>query len=272
MMSKARLPKLNKIYHRRLKKENNCFFLVYSDGKSGVGKSYMALSIAEALDPNFSAERIVYDIDEFVHLVTTLPPASVIVFDDAGVEADSRTFLGKSNIEMRHVIETMRSRLISVIFTVPGLDMIDATVRHMATFEVRVRHHGYAWVYKCGYNRSHERYYIKKLFDIGHPRNKNKRLQKPSPELEKAYKESKAQFQLDLYASIEERRAERAAKKRDAKQKLNDVNIAKLIISNGLIDKYRDKYGDFNLGKIAFDFECAERKAAGVARLIKSNI
>jgi ABC-type dipeptide/oligopeptide/nickel transport system ATPase component len=270
--TRPRLPKLTKLFKKRMEKENNCFFLVYSDGKSGVGKSYMGLTIAETLDPAFSAEQIVFDVDEFIHLVTTLPEGSIILFDDAGVEADSRTFLGKDNIEMRHVIETMRSRLISVIFTVPGVDMIDATIRHMATLEIRVKQHGYAWVYKCGYNRGYEKYYIKRVFDIGHRKNINKRLAKPSLALEKAYKDRKAQFQLDLYAAIEERRAERDAKRKEAKRSLNDVAIAKLIISNGLVDKYRDTGGDFNLGRIAFDFECAERKAAGVARLIKANI
>jgi len=265
------LPHLKAFFEKRLAKNTNCFFLVYSDGKSGVGKSYLALWMAQCLQPSFSVSNVCFNMTDFIYLVNTLPPGSIIVFDDAGVEGDSRTFLSKNNLDMRHVIESMRSRLISVFFTVPGLDMIDATVRHMSTMEIRVMSHGLAKAYGCKYNRYHNDYYYPFLFYIGHPRNKNLRAPLPTKEVLDAYEEKKYAFQSDLYSKILSRREHEVTKQEKKEKHLSEPDIAKKIIAEGL-DKYLGPDGKLDKGKIAGKFHCGTQKALGVARIVNSNI
>ena len=60
-------------------------------GPTGSGKSYGAIRLAERIDPNFSVNRIVFTVKDFIHLMNQgLPKGSVIVFDDAGLGINSR--------------------------------------------------------------------------------------------------------------------------------------------------------------------------------------
>lgn len=67
------------------------------DSDTGSGKSLASIRLAERVDPAFSVDRIVFTVKEFIALVNAgLPPGSVIVFDDAGIDINILLWQGMS--------------------------------------------------------------------------------------------------------------------------------------------------------------------------------
>lgn len=101
-------------------------------GETGSGKSYSAIRLASVLDPTFSEDHIVFDIESFLGLLEQrprLPPGSVIMYDEAGVTANSRKYRDTMNIIFSGEAQSMRYRNYPVFYTVPKLSFIDSQVR-----------------------------------------------------------------------------------------------------------------------------------------------
>lgn len=107
-------------------------------GKTGGGKSYAGLRICSDLDPAFSAERIVFSVEEFLSLLKNgdslgkLKTGSAVLFDEiAGSEraADSRSSMSRTNKLLGYLATTMRFRKIFVVFCAPQLSQIDKNIR-----------------------------------------------------------------------------------------------------------------------------------------------
>ena len=101
-------------------------------GETGSGKSYSSIRLASILDPTFSEEHIVFDIESFLGLLEQkprLPPGSVIMYDEAGVTANSRKYRDTMNIIFSGEAQSMRYRNYPVFYTVPKLSFIDSQVR-----------------------------------------------------------------------------------------------------------------------------------------------
>ncbi len=110
-------------------------------GATGSGKSYSALRMCELVDGSFSTDRIVFDSKDFKRLVNSkLPPGSAILWDDAGVTLDARDWQMNANREIAKIAQSFRFRRYLVIFTMPGLDYIDAKVRPLVHMFFRTRH------------------------------------------------------------------------------------------------------------------------------------
>jgi len=103
-------------------------------GPTGSGKSYSALTLAKALDPNFKIEQVVYTPEEFLELCKAenrLPKGSVVVFDEVGVGLSNREFFSKGNRNLNKVLETFRVYNYIVIFTTPSFSFIDSKARRL---------------------------------------------------------------------------------------------------------------------------------------------
>lgn len=120
------------IYRDVYKKNKNAGIIII--GQTGSGKSYVALRIAQDLDPTFNiAERVVYSAKDFLNLLANknLPRGSVIVFDEVAHDegADSRSSLSKNNKIMSYVATTYRNKGLIVIFVLPALTQLDKNLR-----------------------------------------------------------------------------------------------------------------------------------------------
>jgi hypothetical protein len=108
-------------------------------GQTGTGKSMCALAFADLIDPNFSADRVVFTVKDFLELLKTLPKGAVVVFDEAGVDFDARRSSSNKNIFFSNVLKTFRYRNIPTIFTLPHLAMLDKNARRLFHFWVKTR-------------------------------------------------------------------------------------------------------------------------------------
>lgn len=101
-------------------------------GETGSGKSYQAMSLAAKVDPDFSVDRIVFDIASFLHILNERPPpGSVIIYDEAGVELGNKDYRSEQTILFSKTAQTMRYRGIIIFYTIPRRSFLDNTTRQL---------------------------------------------------------------------------------------------------------------------------------------------
>lgn len=113
------------------RKNNQSFYIIFT-GPPGGGKSYACIEFLRLSDPNFTVDRIAFTAKEFIQLLKQdLPPGSAIMWDEMGVEFDSREFMSVVNKILSHVTMTMRYRRQIIGITVPDMDWIDLKWRKL---------------------------------------------------------------------------------------------------------------------------------------------
>ena len=101
-------------------------------GGTGSGKSYAALKLAEKLDPDFDMDHVAFDAEKFLELIKREEKSgTAIVFDEAGVAWQSRSFMSKLNKILSYALQTVRFKNHYIFFTVPDLSFIDAQGRKL---------------------------------------------------------------------------------------------------------------------------------------------
>ena len=114
----------------RIKKNRNLIALFIGD--TGSGKSMSAIRLAERVDPNFSVDRIVFTVQDFLALVNSgLPPGSVIVFDDAGLGINARLWQEMSARVFGMLTQGFRYKQILTFITVPDETFIERQSRKL---------------------------------------------------------------------------------------------------------------------------------------------
>jgi hypothetical protein len=113
-------------------KTNNSW-LATMVGKTGSGKSWSAIKIAESLDPEFTIDNIVFTSDEFLALLESprLKRGSFIIFDEAGISFGARDFYTDVNKALSAVLQSMRALNFGTIFTVPNMSFVDKHARKL---------------------------------------------------------------------------------------------------------------------------------------------
>jgi ABC-type dipeptide/oligopeptide/nickel transport system ATPase component len=115
---------------RRLSQNRNANLVFVGD--TGSGKSYSSISLAEKIDPNFSAERIVFTTLDFLKLINSnLPPGSVVIFDDAGLGIPARQWQETSAKIFGKLFQGFRYKNLVSMITVPDLSFIERQSRKL---------------------------------------------------------------------------------------------------------------------------------------------
>lgn len=98
------------------------------------GKSYSALSFADMIDPEFTAENIAFTPIEFMQLIRSdrIKKGSVIVYDEVGARGMSaREWYSATNKMINVVLQLFRHKNLIVLFTVPNIGFIDKNARKL---------------------------------------------------------------------------------------------------------------------------------------------
>ena len=117
---------------------------LFITGKTGSGKSYSAIALAQAVtrytanqNPNalFDVKKhIAFTPQEFMRLYNdedSTPPGSAIIFDEIGVTLAARDAATKGNKIFTKLMQVIRHRRIFVIMTAPDLGFVDKSARKM---------------------------------------------------------------------------------------------------------------------------------------------
>lgn len=213
-MSLRKSSHLIELVKERFKRNKNwlCFFV----GETGSGKSYAAMTLAKALDPMFNVNRIVFTVEDFVNLITegNLKEGDIILYDEAGVDMDSRTWYEFSNKAMRYILQTFRRDNIGVIFTVPDISFVDKTARKLTHVIVETEYINYQkkrvvcrWFEIQNSRRYDKTYYVfPKFYDENGRANIISRVYfgMPPSGLVKQYEEKKKAYTDGLKREIQE--------------------------------------------------------------------
>lgn len=178
------------------------------------GKSYSALWLAKTLDPTFTVDRVAFTFKEFMDIITNkdIKGGNVVIWDESGVDLDSRMFFSHLNILANRILQTFRKDNLGVIFTVPDATFVDKRSRTLfhsiietksirtsdnkvkvKWFEVhrsvQSKKEAYLWHPRCIVGGKH--YKIGSVF-----------IPKPSRELITPYEKKKNSFTDDLKSDV----------------------------------------------------------------------
>jgi hypothetical protein len=199
--------------------ENNKNFIAICVGQTGSGKSWAGIGLAYLLDPDFSNENVVFTIEQFKSLINSgkLKAGSFIVWDEAGAGISSRESLRKENIWATKVAQTIRNRNYGFVLTVPGLGMVDVSIRKLAhylmnpIYKDKPHMRSKMKLYEIDYNERTDKIYYKcPNFSVGDETIAIGEFWIPmaSKELLDQYEKDKEKFQEFLYADDDTRQIE----------------------------------------------------------------
>lgn len=108
--------------------ERNQHFMLAIVGEEGSGKSYTAMRIAEAVDPTFTHDRVIFEVSD---LLRTLKdgehePGNFYVLDEAGVQLGRRTWQQRGQVLTNQALQLIRNHNLGLIFTLPRLGELDS--------------------------------------------------------------------------------------------------------------------------------------------------
>jgi len=182
----------------RLSQGKNLLVLV--TGELGIGKSWWALKIAEAMDPKFTIDKVVFLPEDFMHQVQTCPERSWVVFDEPNIAFSHRNWHSRVNKMMAAFIQSSRFLKVNVLFALPTVTFLDSAARRICHLQVVVGDRGKGIVYRIRpnlFNRTPEI----RTYKIG-----TVLTGPPAPWLVTAYEAKRAAFHAEYFkpGSLEE--------------------------------------------------------------------
>lgn len=112
-------------------------------GEEGAGKSQTSLLIGKLIDPDFTADSVIFQASTLIERLKNdeFYQGQVFVLDEAGVSLGKRSWYDKDQIEINKSFQLIRSHNITVLFTLPRLSELDSQTesRLQAFFEIDKR-------------------------------------------------------------------------------------------------------------------------------------
>lgn len=159
-------------------------FLAAIVGRTRGGKSWTALKLAETHDPTFTPEtlrdRMVNNVNAFIDNVVAdkYPPRCIVIYDEAGADADSKKYGTRPNELLRIFGETYGFAQICILWIAPNLLNIDKDQRRLIHAIIKMHKRGFAQVRKVSSNYLDKEWH----YPVG-----TLTISPPSPEILRAY-------------------------------------------------------------------------------------
>lgn len=245
-------------------------------GDTGSGKSWAALRIAQVLDPDFGIDQVAFGVEDFLRLVIddSYGQGSVIVFEEASVEASHRQWWSKGNQVLQQVLDTWRHQNRGVIFTLPSFGKLDKAARGRCHALIQMT------AKRPGIDQTVAKYkYLDTDSDSGkiyrhYPTVDGKKFQriainKPSKQIREPYEVAKENYTTelnrDLLTDLLEEQEDKQAQESDPK------DIAEEIIESGQVEEYVSENNGveyFDTDLVELDFDIGARKSKKVKKAI----
>lgn len=262
----------------RINRENEHFMGVLV-GQEGSGKSYTALKIANEIDPSFTADRVIFDVEEMLRVLKdgNHEPGNFYVLDEAGASLGRRTWQDRGQVLANQALQLIRSHNLGLLFTLPRLSELDSQTqgRLQAFYEIVDKEDGEfvsgKWKFldpdRADTTGKIYRKYPKRREDGITKRITRINLRPPADELIKPYEERKEQFQEEFYEKTIEKLSDGDTDS-DTKEKLEPADVAEQILSGGLTavtdtnGKTGEPYINKDLIRAEYEISHADARAA----------
>jgi hypothetical protein len=225
------------------------------EGEAGLGKSYASLRLAEIIDPKFTADpvlavenQVLFSASEFLTAVQTLPPFSVLIYDEPGQSFHHREFMSQANIILSKTMIGFRLKRFITFLNIPGLGMIDKDAKTLVSFLINITGHGQGEIYKQIPAKFSGDTWFKTLVDKQH-------FELPSVKLRHAYEKKKASVQDMLYSEYGKALSE------SAQPKLTNSDLVDMVLKD--VKKYQ-KDGEYNVSMIQGGLDIGRERARAI--------
>lgn len=250
-------------------------------GETGSGKSWATLRICEIVDPNFTVDQIAFSVLDFMKLVNddSLGRGSIIMFEEASVEASAHEWWSKSNQILGSVLDTWRNQNRGAIFTHPAFKQLDKTARGRMSALIQMRSKNEDSGYTLGtYKRCQQDSDTGKIYKkypyVRGKKYKYLKFQKPSKELREAYEEKKSQYTRDLNQELLAELEDELDQGDESVQE-DPKSMAQEIIEADRIDEFiSDNHGQRYIDRtlIEIEFDVGEKKSRKIKALLKPEV
>jgi hypothetical protein len=109
--------------------------VLLSVGDEGSGKSTFGIQICKAVDKNFDASHICFELDDFIRKLKELPRGSAVLLDESGDHLMSREAMGGRRIST--LKELMKCRALNK-FIVLNISYLPLMEKYVRSFRARV--------------------------------------------------------------------------------------------------------------------------------------
>lgn len=231
------------------------------EGEGGIGKSWFALALAELLDPAFvnDPERAVenqipFSAKDYLLAVKTLPPFSVIIYDEPGQSFHHREFMSEANIILSKTMITYRFKRFISFMNIPGLGLVDKDGKMLVKFLVNVVGNGHAEVFQNLFQKFGGEPWWDKIVD-------NQYVHSPGVKLRHFYEKKKAKYEDGQYEEYWNTLSEAEV------PVLTNADIRKQVLAK-LPDFMND--GAISVSKIMGAFDIGRDRARGIKAKVES--
>ncbi len=256
----GRSPLIREIQHRI---NANMDSRIIIEGEAGLGKSYASLRLAEIIDPKFTADpqlavenQVLFSAQEFLTAVQTLPPFSVLIYDEPGQSFHHREFMSQANIILSKTMIGFRLKRFITFLNIPGLGMIDKDAKTLVSFLINITGHGQGEIYKQIPAKFSGDTWFKTIVDKQH-------FDLPSVKLRHAYEKKKQQVQDKLYSEYGKALSE------NSEPKLSNSDIKQAILKRP--EQFK-KDGVYDINTVMGAFDIGRERARAIREKLNRDL
>ena len=252
-------------------------------GREGSGKSWTAIRLAEAIDPTFHADRVIFDVAELLEILANgdHEPGNAYVLDEAGVSLGRRTWQDRAQILANQAMQLIRSHNLALFFTLPRLGELDSQAqgRLQAFYEITEKNSGqwvegkWKWIDpdRTDQTGKNLQKYPRQIIDGQVVKHTRMRFGPPSDEVVDNYEARKKEFQRQMYQeTIAEFRPDE-----DTESEEEEMSVKEVVedVKDGNLEKYVSIHGGngstiLDQDLIRLDYDLSVRDAKTVKKLI----
>jgi len=249
-------------------------------GETGKGKSFTCLSIAECVDPNFTVDQVAFGLVEFMNLVMddSLGRGSVIILEEASVEAAAEDFHEVSNKVLRTVLETWREQNRGALLNLPTFSRLDkgAKIRMTALIQQQAKNEdeGYSVAtYKHLQTNSDTGKIYRHYPEFQGQEHRTLKIAPPSDDLIEAYEQRKSQYNSELNQELLEDLLE-AERDDDEEEQKDPEWVAEDILEDGISEYIEENNGQRYISRtlIELDYDIGSGRSKKVKAALKRDV
>ena len=218
-------------------------------GPLGGGKSSTAIRWAEQWDPNFTIDNVAFTPAEFTQAYMRAGKGGVVVWDEAELGIGHREFMTQLNRATTGFIQSSRYLEVSVIFTLPLMNLMDTAAIRVSQFLVRMLNRGYCRIHEIKPNE------MTRSPPIYTPTIGDTRVAQPTKQMWDAYNSKRSLFHDRFFSPERFQEQERKlVEEAEGPRKGWEEILAHP-------DEFRDPYGRISAGKIEARFNVSHSTA-----------
>lgn len=232
------------------------------EGEAGLGKSYAALRLAEIIDEKFRDDpvlavqnQVLFSAEDFLNAVQTLPPFSVLIYDEPGQSFHHREFMSAANIILSKTMIGFRLKRFITFLNIPTLGMIDKDAKTLVSFLINITAHGQGEIYKQIPAKFSGETWFKTIVDKQH-------FELPSVKLRHAYEKKKETVQDRLYSEYGKALSESAA------PRLSNSDLVQKVLESP--ERFK-KEGEYNVSKLQGGLDIGRERARAIRDKLTSD-